>query len=202
MLDFIMSDNNFIFQLSLATALGMITIEILSILIGHSLMFGDMDVDVDSSTDIDFGVMNIVNPNRIPLAAFIFLFIGLFSIVGFSIQWINLNLSGSLFSMTFASIISLIITLPLARFVSIVVGKIMPRDETNAISKLSLIGSSGILSVGPIDGLHQGVARFADKYGVDHQFLVRTTGIFIDTGETVVLKQALDDDVFIVEPLK
>lgn len=198
-LDFLVASPNTVFLVAGCVVVGLFLLELIMMIIGHSLMMAhgdvDMTLDLDGNGIPDyletghFHLGELFNPGNVPTTMFLVIFSGALSMVGFSGQWILLNNYGWLAPALLAVPMALVPTLAITRWATVGMAKIMPQDETNAIALESLSGEVGVITAGPIQGTNDfGMARFTDKYGVDHRLMV--SGVdetVIATGSDVVL---------------
>jgi len=196
--DFLVAGPNTSFLVAGCVVAAVLILEIVLLIVGHSTMM--MNADVDMTLDLDGnGIPDYLeghghlgdwfNPGHIPVTMFLVLFCGLLALLGYSGQWIYLGQAGQLAPALLAVPITLVPTLAFSRWFSVGLARIIPQDETNAISVESLAGDVGVLTTGPVQGRDDfGMARFADKYGVDHALVVGSVDdTIIETGSSVVL---------------
>lgn len=199
-LNFLTASPNTAFLVAGCIVLALLVLGIVSLMIGvGSELFhfsGDIDFTLDANGNgiPDYleippsHIMGWINPGQVPSTIFIILFCGTLSITGYSLQWIYLDLFTKLASGMLAVPIAVAITLPVVSYLSATIAPFLPKDETNAVSLDSLIGSSGKLTAGPINSNIGGIARFTDFFGTDHNLVVYgETQEDIDNGSPVVL---------------
>lgn len=197
--DFLVASPNTTFLVAGCVVAGIFILEILLLIVGHSTMMthGDVDLtlDLDGNGIPDYLEGSHVhlgdwfNPGHIPVTMFLVLFCGLLSLIGYTGQWMYLGQTGQLAGPLLAVPIVLVPTLAISRWLSVGLARIIPQDETNVISLESLSGEVGVLTVGPVAGRNDfGMARFSDKYGVDHALVVGgVDDTNIEAGSSVVL---------------
>jgi hypothetical protein len=210
-ISFLVAGPNLPFLIAACLVAAIAILELLSSLVGHSHIM--LDSDIDFTADLNgngipdylemdsAGLFGWLNPGHVPSIVFLLMFAGVFALFGFTGQWVFQGLTGMLIPMLVAGPIAATATLPVVRQASIVIVKILPQDETSAISTESLIGRIGVVNVGPISDKEWGFARFTDQYGTDHQLLVRNEGNeYIANGESVVLLEIASEasDGFVV----
>jgi hypothetical protein len=200
MLNFITAAENTPFLIAGCIVIALLILGIISIIfgIGHDLF--QVDADIDFTLDAngngipdyletgDTSIFLWINPGHVPSTVFIIMFAGIYSIMGYSAQWIYNGLSTTLMPTLLVGPVVLAITLPIVRSLSASIAPLLPKDETNAIKVESLIGSSGVLTAGPVGQDDFGIARFTDNFGTDHNLVVCSDSHeFIATGSPVVL---------------
>lgn len=197
--DFLVAGPNTVFLIAGCIVAGLFLLELIMIIVGHSLMMThgevDMTLDLDGNgipdylEHSDFQLGDFLNPGHVPTTMFVVIFCGALSVLGFSGQWFLLGSYGFLAPALLAVPIALVPTLALTRWATVGISKVMPQDETNAISLESLSGEVGILTAGPVTGPNDfGMARFTDKHGIDHRIMVGgVDDSVIENGSNVVL---------------
>jgi hypothetical protein len=141
------------------------TIEALSMLIGVSLseLLGKaMSVDQNSDSTL-VNALCWLNVGGVPLLVFILLALGLFSIAGFLIQDVARLVIAPL-PASIAALGAVAVALPLLRASTREVARLIPQDETYAVSLSDLIGRVGQVVVGPLDQGLPGRVRVKDVH--------------------------------------
>ena len=140
------------FAVALMVLLGLIVIEVISLLLGASIaggleeLGGLKGLEHFSLLETSLGWLNV---GRVPLLALLMVVLGLFSSFGIIIQMVAISFYTPLPSWV-AAIISLFFALPVARLSSRVLAKIIPQDETYATTADHFIGRTGVVSLGPV----------------------------------------------------
>lgn len=168
----------------------------------HADLNGNGIPDFLEAGNGDWG--DLVNPGKVPWLVLLVLFTASFSIIGYSIQWVTLGLIDQLLSPLIVAPVSLASSLPFVSSGSKHLSRILPRDESNAITIESLMGKSGVVNTGPINNVEFGFARFTDDHGVDHNICVISEGEEnIDNGSKVVLLRPYhqNDHVYVVRSI-
>jgi membrane protein implicated in regulation of membrane protease activity len=140
-------------------------IETLSMLIGVSLseLLGKA-ISVDHNSDSTFvNALCWLNVGGVPLLVFILLALGLFSIAGFLIQDAARLVMAPL-PASIAALGAVAVSLPLLRASTREVARLIPQDETYAVSLSDLIGRVGQVVVGPLDQGLPGRVRVKDVH--------------------------------------
>lgn len=198
-LDFLVAGPNTAFLIAGCVVAALFILEIVMTVIGHSMMMahGDVDftIDVDGNGIPDYlehGHLHFgdfFNPGHIPTTMFVVVFCFMLSLLGYTGQWLLLQHYGILAPGLLATPLALVPTLAISRWATVGLARVIPQDETNSIELETLSGQAGILTTGPVAGPDDfGMARFADKYGVDHALVVGgVDDTIIDIGSSVVL---------------
>ena len=140
-------------------------IETLSMLIGVSLseLLGKA-MSVDHNSDSTFvNALCWLNVGGVPLLVFILLALGLFSIAGFLIQDAARLVMAPL-PASIAALGAVAVALPLLRASTREVARVIPQDESYAVSLSDLIGRVGQVVVGPLDQGLPGRVRVKDVH--------------------------------------
>lgn len=145
------------------------SIELFSMVIGFSLsevLGKSLGFDGDSNS----GLVNAVswlNVGGVPLLVFILIVLAYFSMAGFLIQSVARDIAAPL-PTWMAAAAATALALPLVRGTSRLVAKIIPKDESYAISLRDLVGRVGEVMVGPLDSGLPGRVRVTDMHGNPH----------------------------------
>ena len=149
-------------------------IESLSMLIGMSLseMMGKaLGFDHDSNSSF-INALLWLNVGGVPLLIFILLALGLFSIAGFLIQDVARLVLAPL-PAAIAALAAAAVALPLLRASTREVARVIPQDESYAVSLSDLIGRVGQVVVGPLDQGLPGRVRVKDVHDNWHTVMAR-----------------------------
>ena len=149
-------------------------IESLSMLIGMSLseIMGKA-IGFDHDSDSSFiNALLWLNVGSVPLLIFILLALGLFSIAGFLIQDVARLVLAPL-PAAIAALAAAAAALPLLRASTREVARVIPQDESYAVSLSDLIGRVGQVVVGPLDQGLPGRVRVKDVHDNWHMVMAR-----------------------------
>ncbi|ASK87258.1 OB-fold-containig protein [Sphingorhabdus sp. SMR4y] len=193
-IDFWLADENIVFAaaLVLMVALGVLQ------LIG----FGGFDSDVDMDADVDGtgvagGLLSFFGWGRLPFLILLVLFLLVFGLTGFAGQQFIQTLTGRLLPPSLAAAGALLVALPLTGLLSKPLARIIPQDETTAVSIDELTGRRAIIDIGTAKPGYPARAKVKDRYGHGHALMVEPDsedGIFL-AGEEVLLVRR-DGDIF------
>jgi hypothetical protein len=151
-------------------------IELLTTLVGFSiggLVGQDASVDADSHHGLD-GLFLWINAGRLPLLILTILALGVFSIGGFLLQGIAHSV-GTAVPVAIAALMAAAGSIPVIRSTSRGLSRIIPRDETYAVSDADFIGKVALVSVGPLDQGLPGRVRLKDVFGNWHTVAARAS---------------------------
>ncbi len=152
------------FSIAALVLLGLVAIEIIGVLIGTQPSDALHSANVDQLFE---GSLSWLNLGRVPLLILLMILIGLFAVSGMFMQaflasWISplpaLPASG------IAGAFALVATGKVSRFIA----KIMPRDETYALTDNELVGRVGTVTVGPLESHVVGKISIVDGHGNRH----------------------------------
>lgn len=151
-------------------------LELLTTLVGLSiseLIGHDVAVDADSHTGIG-GLFLWINAGRVPLLILIILALGVFSIEGFLLQGIA-HAFGTALPAAIAALAAAAGSIPVIRVASRGLARIIPRDETYAVSDADFVGKVAVVAVGPLDQGLPGRVRLKDVFGNWHTVSARAS---------------------------
>ena len=194
MIEFWLADENIVFAaaLVLMIALGLLQ------LIG----FGGFDSDIDMDADVDGtgvagGLLSFLGWGRLPFMILLVLFLMVFGLTGFAGQQFVQSLTGGLLSPFLAVTGALLVALPVTGLLSKPLARILPGDETTAVSIDDLTGRRAIIDIGTARPGYPARAKVKDRHGHGHALMVEPDnedGIFV-TGEEVLLVRR-EGDIF------
>ncbi|MEA2908216.1 MAG: hypothetical protein QOJ15_297 [Bradyrhizobium sp.] len=145
-------------------------LELLTTLVGLSiseLIGHDVAVDADSHTGIG-GLFLWINAGRVPLL------LGVFSIEGFLLQGIA-HAVGTALPAAIAALAAAAGSIPVIRVASRGLARIIPRDETYAVSDADFVGKVAVVAIGPLDQGLPGRVRLKDVFGNWHTVSARAS---------------------------
>jgi len=193
-IEFWLADENIVFAaaLVLMIALGLLQ------LIG----FGGFDSDIDMDADVDGtgvagGLLSFLGWGRLPFMILLVLFLMVFGLTGFAGQQFVQSLTGGLLSPFLAVTGALLVALPVTGLLSKPLARILPGDETTAVSIDDLTGRRAIIDIGTARPGYPARAKVKDRHGHGHALMVEPDnedGIFV-TGEEVLLVRR-EGDIF------
>lgn len=169
--------------------------------IAQVLGLGGFEVDADGDVSIDGdgqagaapgaldGLFSIIGIGRVPLMAWLAVFLLVFAIVGVSIQELADSLTGGSLDRWLAALLAAGVALPLTGVAVRPLARILPRDETTAIGLDSLLGRRGTITDGIARQGSSARARVFDRYGQAHHVMVEPhePGDELREGEEVLL---------------
>jgi hypothetical protein len=151
-------------------------IELLTTLVGFSIseiLGKDVAIEADSHNGLG-GLLLWINAGRLPLLILIILAFGVFSVEGFLLQGIA-HAAGFAIPVWVAALAAIAGSIPVIRITSRGIARIIPRDETYAVSDADFVGKVAMVSVGPLDQGLPGRVRLKDVFGNWHTVSARAS---------------------------
>lgn len=190
MLDFLMAPENLPFAVAL----------LLMLMIGavEAVGLGAGAVDLDLAPDADADLLGWLGVGQVPLLMLIVVLLALFGLVGIGLQQLAAAFIGAPLSPWLAAPVAFAASLPLLGISARALGRIMPRDETTAVSLDSLIAKRATVTVGSARRGSPARAQVRDAHGQVHYVMIEPNGDdqSIAAGETVLLVRR-EGDIFI-----
>ena len=142
--------------------------------LGGGLAAGDgFDVDIDGDVNVETpSLLSWINVGRLPLLMLIVVFLFVFGMTGLICQRIIFGVTGLTAPWWLASPIAFAGALPVTRVFGQGVAKIMPKDETTAVSRDSLVGRVAVIVTGEARSGSAAQARVRDEHGQTHYIMV------------------------------
>ncbi len=181
MIDFILEPANLPFAVSIALVVMIGLIEGVGLLLGFAIsglldnLVPDLDLDVDADIG-DHGAfgefLTWLRIKEVPVIAILIAFLTSFGIAGFALQQITVGLVGWALPMIIAAPAAFFIAFPGVRLFAGVLAKIMPRDETAAVSTRTFIGRTARITLGTASHGSPAQAKFRDQHGTTHYVMI------------------------------
>lgn len=170
MWDFLLSADNVPFVAALVLMLLIGAAEAIGL--GGGLALGD-GLSVDSDLNVDTpSLLSWINVGRLPLLMLIVVFLFGFGMTGIIGQRIFAALFGQPAPWFLAAPLAFAAALPVTRVFGRGVAKIMPRDETTAVTRESLLGRVAVIVTGDARSSSAAQARVRDQHGQAHYIMV------------------------------
>lgn len=200
MLEFLFAGDNAAFAVALLLLLVLFVVELASLLFGAELsgVLGDLDLP-DPDLDMDPGALGNLDAltkflywlriGKVPVMVAVVLFLAAFAVCGLVLQWLALRIFGVLLPWYVAVPAAAVLALPAVRTFGAPIGRIMPRDETDAIGKEELIGLRGSIVLGTASRGSPAQAKIRDRRGTTHYAMVEpdVDGESFAAGDSVLL---------------
>lgn len=133
---------------------------------------------------------------RIPVLMLMVVFLAVYGLTGYLFQTAFTTVFGSYLNGTLAAVIVWFLSLPLVRVTASGLYKIMPKDETTAVSQESLIGRVGTVVLGEARVGNAAQVRVKDAYGQQHYVMVEPDSEDVLKQGDAVLLVSLDGNTF------
>jgi len=181
MIEFILVGENLPFAVAIAIVVFIGLLEGVGMLLGFALsgLLDNLMPDADFDPDIEIGdhgafgeLLTWMRIKEVPIIAIMIAFLASFSIAGLALQQVVFSLTGWLFPALVAAVIAVFLSIPGVRVFAGVLAKIMPRDETSAISTDSFIGHTATITLGTAKMGSAAQGKFKDKYGTSHYLML------------------------------
>ena len=184
MFDFIIAPENLPFSVALLVMLLIGAVEAFGL--GASAAHLDADADLHADGGDLLGWLGV---GRVPLLMLIVLLLALFGTIGLALQEGVVAVAGHPLSPWIAAPIAFVASLPLLGFCARGLARIMPGDETTAVSLDTLLGKRATVTVGTARRGSPAQARVRDVHGQSHYVMIEPNddAHAVGEGETVLL---------------
>jgi Inner membrane protein YqiJ, N-terminal/Inner membrane protein YqiJ, OB-fold len=203
MVDFLLASQNMPFTISLSVMLALALLEGVATVMGMGLsglidgLLPDLDLDLDIDMDgpdtpsagLASKLLGWLRIGEVPAVILFIVFLTGFGLIGLGVQSFVQKGLGNLLPAIMAIVPAFILSLPVVRLIGGGIGKIMPKDETDAVSVKSFIGRIAIITQGKASKGNPAEAKLRDKHGHNHYILVEPDGSneVFEKGTAVVL---------------
>lgn len=180
------------FWIALLTVAGLGIVELVSVLLGASASgLIDDGFDLNGPGDAEHGLlggwMSWLNAGGVPILVLAVILLSAFAAAGFALQSMVSQFREPL--PLYAAVTgALAIAIPVTRWSSRGLARIIPRDETSVQEQADFIGLTGTVTLGPLDQGHPGTVRIKDRYDNIHTLRAQAVpGHVIETGASVLI---------------
>ncbi len=194
-------ENNYIFSSAIFIFLGLAILEGTLLTIGFGITsLLNIDYDIPDAPHLVSEFLGWINKGRVPVIMLLIIFLFVFGVIGLLIQLFT----GSIFNQFIVIIPAMLISLPILRVCTIFLAKIMPNDESTAISLVTLVGNIAEITIGTSKIGMKAEAKVKDGYGKIHYVFVEPiTDTEYKQGTKVVLVEHISNrDFKCVEEVK
>ncbi|MCP4236269.1 MAG: YqiJ family protein [Aestuariibacter sp.] len=220
MFEFILATGNTPFAVALTVMFGIAILEGVTTLLGFAFsnvidaLIPEFDMDIDAGFDADIDatagstlehghsadlgansalsrLLGWLRVGRVPVLILLVVFLTGFGLTGLALQSFVHGITGSLLPGSIMSIPAFIIALPIVHLLGGVIGKIMPKDETDAVTEESLVGRVATITLGTARSGSPAEARVRDIHGTTHYVMVEPGSVNAEfhSGSSVLLLQ-------------
>lgn len=132
----------------------------------------DMDAAAAPTTGAFTRVLGWLCVGRVPVLILLIAFLTVFCISGFIVQNFAKGLTGFFLPATLATIPALFVAIPGTRYLGLGLSKLMPKEETEAVSSDGFIGKVAIVTLGTAKRGLPAEAKLKDHFGQTHYIFV------------------------------
>lgn len=190
MMEFFTVPQNAAFTIALFVVVGLAAVELLSLLIGMGAsealdsLLPDLDLDIDADLDVDgdadlaagpgpmMAALGWLRVGEVPALILLVLLLTSFALAGLTIQWILHSFLGFLLPASIAWIPAAFAAIPLLRWSGGWAVRIVPKEESSAVSQETFIGREAVIVLGSARRGAPTQARLRDEHGRSHYVMV------------------------------
>jgi len=121
-------------------------------------------------------ILGAIGAKHLPLTVWLAIFCAFFAGAGLTLQITLHALAGFFLPEMFAAVLAMLAALPLTRILSGLISRIVPRDETTAVSERSLGRRRGVVTVGTARRGNPAEVRVKDRYNNTHYLMIEPLG--------------------------
>lgn len=169
----IFADGNLPFTMALAAMLLLAVLQIIGV---GDLFNTDVDLDTDAgpgeAAGLGGALTTLLGIGRVPFFAWLMVFLFLFAGIGFGTQALADGLLGAPFDALLASVLAFVAAIPATSVAVRPLGRIMPQDETSAVSLQTLVGRRAVIEHGRAARGFPARAKVRDRHGHTHHVMV------------------------------
>lgn len=202
MLEFITSPENIPFAVSLLILLIIATLEGVGAVFGAGIssvfngLFPDTNIAIDGpdldSPGIIGRVLSWLRVGQVPILVLIVVFLVGFGISGLMLQKFLLLTFGFMLPAAIASIPAFVISIPTVRLLGSGLNRIIPKDETSAVSEDTFIGRVAVITLGESKKNNPAEGKVKDSFGKSHYILIEPDNeedLFVKGSEVLLVRK-------------
>lgn len=205
MLEFLTAQENLPFSVALALVSFLALLEGIGMLLGAGLsglvdallpesLTPELDMDAPDMDSHGFlsGLLGWLYVGKAPFLVVLILLLMSFGIGGLLLQTLVRDVTGALLPAWIASGGALLMALPLTRASANLISRLIPRDETEAVSEDSFVGRIAVLTLGSARPGYAAQARLRDVHNQAHYVMVEPEGDMelVAGSEVLLVKRA------------
>lgn len=148
--------------------------------------------DIDGDTGLD-RVLGWLHIGQVPSLVLLLLFLVGYALFGYALQMVVHGLLGSYLPGWVAGLVAVPPAMATVRGLGALIAHIIPRDETSAVSELSLVGRAGTVSGGTARRGLAAQARVRDSHGRTHYLMVEPDlddEVFEEGAQVLIVRKA------------
>lgn len=192
--------STWLFTAAIGLVLSLAVIEALGLLLGHGGPSGWAEhwLPEPHGADAD-GLLGWLHLGKVPLTILLILFLSAFGLAGFAAQMLARQLFGQFLPLPLAALGALFLAVPAVRVLGGALGRILPRDETFAVSLDDLAGRIATVVTGTARQGRPAQARVRDALGRSHYVMVEPdhAGAEFPSGTEVLLVRRIGGSRFL-----
>ncbi len=182
------------FGIAFALIVGLALVEGLGMLVSlsPSNLLDHLLPEVDGDTGLD-RVLGWLYIGKVPSLVLLVLFLGGYAMFGYALQIVVHGLLGFYLEGWLAGLLAIPSGMATVRGLGSLVAHIIPRDETSAISEMTLIGRTGVVSGGVARRGLAAQARVRDSHGRTHYLMVEPNlddEVFEEGAQILIVRKA------------
>lgn len=180
-MDFLLNDVNFAFSVALTIVLGLALLEGVALVIGSSVMtllddITGFDIDADVDADVSTGgltaVLGWLCLDRLPLLVWLILMLASFGVTGLIYNYFILSSFNIEILYWLAKPVALFSALIITHTMGGAIAKIVPKNETSAVSVNEFSGKVATITLGKASKGNAAEASLIDEYNQKHYVMV------------------------------
>lgn len=135
------------------------------------------------------GLLGWLHVGKVPILVLFILFLGGFALAGYVVQASVQSLTGALLPAWLASVPAVLAGISSLRAIGGLIARIVPGDETSAVSEQALVGRAGVVIAGVARVGLAAQAKVRDTFGRYHYVMVEpdVEGQMFEEGASIVL---------------
>jgi hypothetical protein len=202
-MDLFLAQQNLPFSVAILVMLGLTAVEAVSVMLGGGVSHAvdnlfhlhvDHDVHVGHAAHAGHdphagGLLGWLHVGKVPLLILLIIFLTAFGVSGLLIQAVTRSIVGLYWPGVVAAVPAFVLAVPAVRAVGGLFVRLVPRDETTAVSEDSLVGRVAVITVGVASSSAPAEGRVRDEHGQTHYVMVEPdiAGERFPTGTEVLL---------------
>lgn len=198
-MQFLLAPENSPYVIALVLMCGIATLELVASLFGAGFSGAleaampelDTDVSIDGhehSSNMLSKFLGWLHVGKVPVLIVLITALTVFGLIGLILQWFILKLLGTLLAAIWLVVPVALLSLPLVRATTLTLHRLMPSDETEAVSEKTFIGRVATITLGHASKDNPAEARLVDEHGQSHYVLLEPSDAsdVFKTGERVL----------------
>jgi hypothetical protein len=164
------------FALAAVLMMAVAVTEAVALMVGVSLSHWGDSVAVEHPDGVAGNALGWLHFGKVPILVILVIFLTTFAVTGFAAQLATRAAIGVFMPLPVAVVLAFLAALFGVRILGGVLGRMIPRDETNAVPDVSLVGRIGTIVIGTARAGMPAEARVRDEHGATHYVMVEPEG--------------------------